>query len=72
MAVFGGAQICGGVPKRIYLPKTCYTYPTMMKFDTVIAYQKNIQKYIGHGTHLLSSVDIKNFSILENANKNCI
>ena len=30
--------------KRAPLPKTCHTYPTMMKLGTVIPYPKKIQK----------------------------
>ena len=30
--------------KKASLPKTCHTYPTMMKLGTVIPYLKKIQK----------------------------
>ena len=33
-----------GGPKRPSLPKTCHTYPTMMKLGTVIPYLKKIWK----------------------------
>ena len=36
----------------------CYTYPTIMKFVTVIPHLKKIQKYMNHVTHPLSSIDI--------------
>ena len=45
----------------VLLPKTCRTYPTMKKPDTVIPYLKKIQKYINHVTHPLSSADISIF-----------
>ena len=41
---FLGLLTDGGGPKRPPLPKTCQTYPTMMKLGTVIPYPKNIQK----------------------------
>ena len=44
------------------LPKICHTYPTVMKFDTVIPYLKKSKKYMNHLTHPLSSADISNFS----------
>ena len=43
MGFFVAAQGCGGGGKKVPLPKVCYTYPTMMKFDTVIPYVKKIQ-----------------------------
>ena len=36
--------LMGGVPKRSLHPKTCHTYPTMMKLDTVIPYLNQIKK----------------------------
>ena len=49
--------------KRLFpLSKICQTYPTTMNFNTVIPYLKKIQKYMNHGTHLLSSADISIFS----------
>ena len=33
-----------GEGKKAPLPKTCHTYPTMMKLGTVIPYPKKIQK----------------------------
>ena len=44
------------------LLEICHTYPTMMKFGTVISYLKKIQKYTNHVTHALSSTDISIFS----------
>ena len=44
-----------GRPKRL-------TYPTMMTLGTVIPYPKNIEKYINHVTHHLSSAGISIFS----------
>ena len=38
----GCSRIWG--PKRLYLPKICYTYPSMMKLDTLIPYLKKIKK----------------------------
>ena len=39
--------------KKVPLPKICHTYPTMMKFDTVIPNPKKIQKiYESHDTPL--------------------
>ena len=51
-----------GGPKRSPLPKICQTYPTMMKFCTVIPYLKKIQKRMNHVTQLLISADISSFS----------
>ena len=48
--------------KKDPLPKIYHTYPTMMKFGTVIPHLKNIQKNMNHVTHLLSAADIRNFS----------
>ena len=31
---------CGWVGQKVPLPKICYTYPTNMKFDTIIPYIK--------------------------------
>ena len=43
----------GGRVKKLPLPKMCCTYPTMMKFGTVIPYLKKIQKiYESHDTPL--------------------
>ena len=44
------------------LPKICHAYPTMMKFGTVIPYQRKIQKPTNHVIHSLSSPDISIFS----------
>ena len=55
----GCSQMGGG--ERLLLPKICHTYPAMIKLGTVIPYLKNIQKYINHVTHLLSSADISIF-----------
>ena len=38
-----GCSLMGGRGKKAPLPKTCHTYPTMVKLDTVIPYLKNIQ-----------------------------
>ena len=56
---------CGGpkTPLPPSLPYICHTYPTMMKFGTIITYLKKIKKiYMNHVTHLLSSADISIFS----------
>ena len=37
-----------GRGKRAFLPKICHTYPTMMKFSTVIPYINKIKKNINH------------------------
>ena len=58
--LFRGCSQMGG-PKRPPIPKICHTYPTMMKLGTVIPYLKEIQKYMNHVTHPLSSADISNF-----------
>ena len=43
MGLFGAAhRWMGGGANRPPLPKICHTYPTMMKFDIVIPYLKNI------------------------------
>ena len=43
MELFGAA--CGsGRGEKTALPKTCYTYPTMVKLGTVTPYLKKIQK----------------------------
>ena len=42
MGFFGAPHGWGG--KKVPLPKTCHTYPTMMKLGTVIPYPKKIQK----------------------------
>ena len=43
----------GGRGKKAPLPKTCHTYPTMVKLDTVIPYLKKIQEiYESRDTHL--------------------
>ena len=44
MGFFGAAHGWGGEQKGPLLPKICNTYPTMMKFGTVIPYPKKIQK----------------------------
>ena len=43
MSIFGAAHGWGG-PKRPPLSKTSDTYPTIMKFGTVIPYLEKIQK----------------------------
>ena len=41
----GAAHGCWvGRGKRAFLPKICHTYPTMMKFSTVIPYINKIKK----------------------------
>ena len=50
--LFRGCSRMGGT-----LPKICHTYPTMMKFGTVIPYPKKIQKL--NKSHPLRSADIK-------------
>ena len=47
MGFFRAAQgfgVGGGGVQKGPLPKTCHTYPTMMKLGTVIPYLKKIQK----------------------------
>ena len=46
MGFFGAAHGWGG-GKKAPQPKICCTYPTMMKFGTVILYLKEIQKLYG-------------------------
>ena len=41
---WGCSRMRGGGSKKAPLPKICHTYPTMMKFGTVIPYLKKIQK----------------------------
>ena len=55
--VFPGLLPDGGGPP---LPKIYDASSTMMKLGTVIAYLKEIQKYINHVKHPLSSADISN------------
>ena len=48
----GGGGGGGGGGKKAHLPKICHTYPTMMKLDTVIHYQKKTQNiYESRDTH---------------------
>ena len=61
MGLFGAAH-GWGEGKKAPFPKTCHTYPAMIKLGTVIPYLKKIQKYINHVTHPLSSADISIFS----------
>ena len=42
MGLFGSTRGWGG--QKGPHPKTCHTYPTMMKLGTVIPYLKKIQK----------------------------
>ena len=44
MGLFGAAY--GWVGQKGPLPKICHTYPTNMKFDTIIPYVKKIKKNI--------------------------
>ena len=60
MDLFGAAHEWGG-GKKGPLPKICYTYPTIIKLDTVIPYLKKIQNYMNHVTHYLGSADINIF-----------
>ena len=64
MGAFGTAHRWGGIQKRSLHPKTCHTYPTMMKFNTVIPYLKKIKKKkkMNYVTHPLTSADISIFS----------
>ena len=69
----------GGGPKRPPILKICHTYPTMMKLGTVILYLKVIQKlYQSRDTALSSadtsifSLEINNFAISRNTDKDCI
>ena len=71
MGLFGAAH---GWLEKVYLPKICHIYPTMMKLGSVIPYLKNIQKLINHVAHPLSSVHINIFTaVFSNVcyNKNC-
>ena len=52
-----------GRPKRL-------TYPTMLTLGTVIPYPKNIQKYLNHVTHHLSSAGISIFFLLHRKSAN--
>ena len=53
MGIFGATHGSGVGAKRLSLPNICHTYPTMMKFGTVIPYLKKIQKiYESRDTHL--------------------
>ena len=61
MGLFRAAH--GWGDQKDLLPKTCQTYPTMLKLSTVIAYLKNIQINISHITHHLSSADIGIYSL---------
>ena len=44
MGFFGAAHGWGGEIPPPPLPKTCHTYPTMIKLGTVIPYLKKTQK----------------------------
>ena len=77
----GPFRVCSrmGEGKKIPLLKICHTYPTMLKFGTVIPYLEKIQKYINHVTHPLSSADIsiflpdsENYAISRNTDRDCI
>ena len=57
---FSGRLTDGG-GKKTPLPKISDINPSMMKLSIIIPYLKNIQKYISHVTHLLSSADISIF-----------
>ena len=61
MGIFGVAHGRWGA-KRTSPPKSCDTYPTMMKLGTVIAYLQKIQTNMNHVMHPLSSADISIFS----------
>ena len=47
MSLFGAAHVWRG--QKGPLPKTCHTYSTMMKLDTVIPCLKKIQKLFESG-----------------------
>ena len=61
MGLFGAAHGWGEA-KRSTLPKTCQTYPTIMKLGIVIPHLKETEKYMNHVTQPLSSTDISIFS----------
>ena len=48
--------------KKTPLHKTYQKYPTMMKFGTLVPYERRYKKYINYVTHLLSCVNISIFS----------
>ena len=51
MGLFGVARRWG--EQKGPLPKICHTYPTLMKYDTLVPYLKKIQKiYKSHDTSL--------------------
>ena len=53
IGIFAATHRSGVGAKRLPLPNICHTYPTMMKFGTVIPYLKKIQKvYESRDTHL--------------------
>ena len=56
-----GCSWMGGA-KMPTLPKICHTYPTMMKFGTVIPHLKKIQKIYKLRDTSFSSADISIFS----------
>ena len=51
-----------GISKKPPFPKISHTYPTMMKFGTVIPYLRRSKTYMNHVTHPLTSADITIFS----------
>ena len=52
MVIFGAAHGWGRRGQKGPLPNICHTYPTMMKFGTVIPCLKEIQKiYESRQTH---------------------
>ena len=66
MTLFGGTHGCGSGGwggKKTPTPKTCHTYPTIMKLGTVMSYLKKMQKAINLVTHLLSSANMSTFFI---------
>ena len=60
MDLFGVAHRQGW-SKKLPLPKIYHTYPTMMKFGTVMPYVKKIKKYTIHVTCFLSSAGTSTF-----------
>ena len=61
MGFFVAAQGCGGGGKKVPLPKVCYTYPTMMKLDTVIPYVKKIQGVVHFDIKILILLTVLEF-----------
>ena len=69
MGIFGAA-LGWGEAKRAPVPKICHTYPTMIKFSTVIPYLKKIQKIYNSRDISVFSPEITKFVMSRNTDIN--